>query len=236
MPPYIRQRRLWLCIDSTSVIWCLRGNASNSSQWAFHNCQDAMQTHDVRVQWAPGHTGIEGNEAADKLADLGAMKEDWDTGLVSKPTVSGIRSIFRNLRRDAQCSWWTKCSTKLSVWYKKWGLDYQVKSLPELELPRATLHCLLAIRSSHGDFHWYHTKFQHTDANLFCSCGFCKTPVHLVCCRKTKTAFRYWPQRPFAPPTCLVEGFAYLTCLLAKPTDFAKLLGVTDFYSKICTR
>ena len=82
MPLYIRQCRLWLCIDSTSVIWCLRGNASNSSQWAFHYCQDVMQIHDVRVQWAPGHTGIEGNEAADKLADLGAMKEDWDTCLL----------------------------------------------------------------------------------------------------------------------------------------------------------
>jgi ribonuclease HI len=53
-----------------------------------------MQTHDVRVQWAPGHIGIEGNEVVDKLVDLGAIKEDWDTGLVSKSTVSGIRSIF----------------------------------------------------------------------------------------------------------------------------------------------
>jgi hypothetical protein len=83
--------------------------------------------------------------AADKLADLSAMKEDWDTGLASKPTISRIRSIFRNLRRDARCSWWTKCSTKLSRWYRKWELDYQVKSLPELDLPWATLHRLLAI-------------------------------------------------------------------------------------------
>ena len=53
MPPNIRQRRLWLCIDSTSVIWGLRGEAPSSSQWAFHNCQDAMQTHDVRVRGPP---------------------------------------------------------------------------------------------------------------------------------------------------------------------------------------
>ena len=153
LSPDISQRRIWLCIDSTSVIWCLRGNASDSSQWAFHNCQGVMDTHDIRVRWAPGHTGIEGNEAADKLADLGAIQQ-CDTGLASKPTVSGIRSIFRTLRREAQCSWWAKCSTKLSAQYTKWKLDYWVKPLPELDLPRSTFHRLLAIRSTHGDFSW----------------------------------------------------------------------------------
>ena len=137
---------------------------------------------DVRVRWAPGHTGIEGNEAADKLADLGARQEDWDAGPASEPTVSGILSTFRNLRRDAQRSWWTSCSTKLSRWYRKWGLEYQVKLPPELNLPRGTLHRLLAIRSSHGDFSWYHTKFNHTDAKLVCSCGHPKSPEHLVLC------------------------------------------------------
>ena len=44
------------------------------------------------------------------------------------------------------------------------------------------------------------------------------------------------PARPPSPPTGSPEGFKYLTYLLAKPTDFAKLLGVTEFYSKICTR
>ena len=77
LPPDVRQRRLWMCIDSTSVIRCIHGNALSSSQWAFHNCQDVMQSHDVQVHWAPGHTGIKGNEATDKLADLGAATEEW---------------------------------------------------------------------------------------------------------------------------------------------------------------
>jgi ribonuclease HI len=135
--PAIRHRRIWSCIDSTSVIWCLRGDASSSSQWAFYNYQDAMETHDVRIRWSPGHTGIEGNEAADELANLGAMKPEWDTGLASEPTVSGIRSIFRRLRREARSSWWAKYSANLSKWYKKWELPYQVKPPLELELPRA---------------------------------------------------------------------------------------------------
>lgn len=237
LSPDISQRRIWLCIDSTSVIWCLRGNASDSSQWAFHNCQGVMDTYDIRVRWAPGHTGIEGNEAADKLADLGAIQQ-CDTGLASKPTVSGIRSILRTLRREAQCSWWAKCSTKLSVQYTKWKLDYWVKPLPELDLPRSTLHRLLAIRSTHGDFSWYHRKFNHEDAKLTCSCGRPKDPEHLVRCRKTAQKYAQWPLKPAmcAPPSTPTEAFSFLSTLLGKPEDFSAFLAATEFYSKICTR
>ena len=236
LQPSISQRRIWLCIDSTSVIWCLRGDASNSSQWAFHNCQGVMQTHNVSVKWAPGHTGIEGNEAADKLADLGASTPQWDAGLASEPTVSGIRTVFRQLRREAQCLWWAECSTKLSKWYKNWALTYQVTTPPELELPRSILHRLLAIRSSHGDFEWYHTKFKHTNAKLTCSCGHRKGPIHLVRCRKTAKNYRKWPQKPRFAPTNSTEAINYLSSLMASPTDFEALLETTGFYTRICTR
>lgn len=49
-----------------------------------------MESYDVAVRWSPGHTGIEGNEAADKLADQGAMKPQWDVGTAGQPTASGI--------------------------------------------------------------------------------------------------------------------------------------------------
>ena len=64
-----------------------------------------MQIYDVGVRWAPSHTGIEGNEAADKLANLGAGAELWDAAIALEPTVSGVRSIIRNLRREARYSW-----------------------------------------------------------------------------------------------------------------------------------
>jgi hypothetical protein len=98
-----------------------------------------MQVFDVRIRWSPGHTGIEGNEAANRLADLGTAAP-CDLGMASEPTVSGIRSVARGLQKEAQLSWWAQRSIKLSNGYKKWNLKYRVTPLPELDLPRATLH------------------------------------------------------------------------------------------------
>jgi hypothetical protein len=89
-----------------------------------------MQVFDIRIRWSPGHTGIEGNEATDQLANTGALTPVLgDTDQASQPTVSGIHSVFRELRTAAQHSWWTQRSTKLSRQYKKWNLSYKVKPL-----------------------------------------------------------------------------------------------------------
>ncbi|RAL58040.1 hypothetical protein DID88_009163 [Monilinia fructigena] len=233
MPQEVRSQRLWMCIDSTSVIWCLRANASASSQWAFIACQNAMQVYNIRIKWSPGHTEIEGNEAADRLADTGAHTPDCDPGPASLPTISGIGSIFRDLRSGAQQSWWIKRKAKLSAHYLKWDLTYRVGLPPELDLPRNQLHRLLAIRSAHGDFAWYHNKFRHANALTECSCGAAKAPMHLVHCPRSHKRFKDWPSRPPIPPTSNAEGLRYLTHLLSNPMDFAKFLDVTGCYTHL---
>lgn len=236
LPPEISQQRIWMCIDSTSVIWGVRGDAPISSQWAFLNCHNIMDSHNVGVRWSPGHMGIEGNEAADKLAETGALRISPDTGLCSRPTASGIGSIMRRMTEHARTDWWSARKTKLSKWYKNWTTSYKVRPSKELDLPRQTLHRLLALRSSHGDFAWYHKKFQHEDAKLTCSCGRSKTPDHLVHCAKTQRHFGAWPDKPPSPPTGRAEGIEYLRFLIANPKKFAEFLSVTEFYTRICPR
>jgi len=62
-----------LCADNTAAIWCLRGTASETSQWAFLAFHKAVSewSGNVQVKWSPGHLGIRGNELADGLAKEG---------------------------------------------------------------------------------------------------------------------------------------------------------------------
>lgn len=232
--PESRGQKIWMCIDSTSVIWCMRGNAAESSQWAFHLCQDAMQLHDIGVKWSPGHMGIEGNGEADWLADLAANPDTptWATDTRAlQPTTSGVRSQARMWKRSAAEIWWAQKEPNLSERYKRWELRYKLGPLKELDLPRATLHRLLAARSGHGDFKWYHVKYKHEDAILDCTCGRAKTPSHIVFCRKNRETFASWPLKPASPPKNQTEGQAYLQKLLASPKDFADFLEVTACYT-----
>jgi hypothetical protein len=194
-----------------------------------------METHDVSIKWAPGHSDIEGNEAADKLANLEAAQPSHPTGKAAMPTLSGIKTIARQLLLGTQQMWWLERKRKLSLWYKSWKLDYTPRrSLAELNLPRATLAKLLAIRSRHGDFAWYHRRLNHSNANLTCSCGRDKTPEHLVLCRKTRGAFFRWPLQPLTPPSSQSEGLAYIAELIRIPEAFEAFLQITQYYTKIC--
>ncbi|KAH9876385.1 hypothetical protein J1614_003864 [Plenodomus biglobosus] len=164
----LRFSRAWMCIDNTSVIWCLRGNAPLSSQWAFLACHDAMETYSIQVRWSPGHEGIIGNEEADSLAEAEARNPSPPYGMARHPTTSGIRSVAKTLLNQARQGWWDVRKTKLFGRYNQWKFPYSTStSPPELELSRPTLAKLLAIRTKLGDFAWYHKKINHPDAQSY---------------------------------------------------------------------
>jgi hypothetical protein len=144
-----------------------------------------------------------------------------------------VASYVRNSLAEKRVSC---CRSWYSLRYRIWGLTYTVKPSPELDLPRATLHRLLAFRTGHKDFSWYHQKFHYNDAKLECSCGRPKTPEHLVHC---KTVFRYlynWPLKPKRPPRNEAEGSYYIRQLMKEPQKFLEYLQLPSFYAKVCTR
>ncbi|RAL58021.1 hypothetical protein DID88_009099 [Monilinia fructigena] len=205
---------IWMCIDSTSVIWCMRANASNTSQWAFLECHALIDQFKVGIRWSPGHMGIEGNETADELADAGANEGRMDDDRSAEPTISGIGTTARALADAATSDWWSRCLTGLSASYRKWGLGYSIAEPPELRLPPLIRH-----------------KRHNTDAELNCLCGYAKTPEHLVFCEISQRKFHAWPAKPERPPSRPKEGRRYMSAILAHPKLFEDFLTVTQYFA-----
>ena len=138
----------------------------------------------------------------------------------------------------AQCVQCARCLlTKLSKWYKSWNLDYAPRSSPkELDLLRDVLARMLSIRTRHGDFAWYHRKYNHKDTNPTCLCQQDKTPEHLVLCRKTQGTFSRWPLRPPIPPSGQADSLAYTATLVRDSEAFEAFVRLTQYYTKICPR
>ena len=182
---------------------------------------------------------IEGNEEADTQAKLGAS--DDFTG-ESGPTSAGIRSIGRKLLQLAAHDAWSKAQCRLSAHYRQNGGVFSASSkCPEsLKINRTALGKLLALKTTHGDFTWYHKKYKHDDYQPNCSCGRTKTPQHLVHCVKSRRLFNDWPwpkwmrRRPTTDRPATRN--TYFSLLLRDASLFAQFLEVTDFYRKICPR
>jgi ribonuclease HI len=168
-----------ICLDNLASATRLRGAPSDSSQDAFLEFQALAASHgSTQVRWAPGHTDIPGNEQADKLAKAASSAPDPEG---AQPTLAYLRRIARQKPKEAFETWW---STSAPEQYKGLNLKATTGCPPELSLPRAALHHLLAARSLHGDFAAYHERFDHGDAHLVCSCNRRKAPDHIFYCRR----------------------------------------------------
>ncbi|KAF5498150.1 Gag-Pol polyprotein [Colletotrichum aenigma] len=223
-----------ICIDNTSVIQGIRSNIPDSSQAAFLEIQAAARIHNIQTYWSPGHQGIRGNEEADNLAKEGTTLP-VPRGLL--PTLSGIRRLAKERKQRQHRKWWKREATPR---YTQLGLKATLGCPPELALPRAILHHLLAARSGHGDFEQYHQRFNHTEALLTCSCGEAKEVDHLVYCRKTLVRRQRWPtlhpysrREPLGPMGSLER---YFKGLIIDSEGFQAFISVTDFFQKICPR
>ncbi|KAG6989251.1 putative RNA-directed DNA polymerase from transposon BS [Fusarium oxysporum f. sp. conglutinans] len=216
-------RDIVVCLDNLAAATCLRGTPSDSSQAVFVEFQALAASHGAtQVRWIPGHTDIPGNEQADKLAKAASSLPEPEG---AQPTLAYLRKVARQKPKEAFETWWT---TSVPEQYKRLNLKATIRCPPELSLPRAALHHLLAARSLHGDFAAYHERFNHDDARVTCSCGRRKAPDHVFYCRKVPRRCRI---RLVPSPTAAVN--------LAIGRNFDKYIKLTKssaFFERICTR
>lgn len=217
-----RHKRLFICLDNTSVVDGLNGTPPESSQNIFTRFKELAIRHGpgVTVKWIPGHKDIEGNEAADKLAKDGAMTT---AGAVDLCTVAWARRYLNERKKKDFLDWWeAQDEPRYS------GVNaHAVVSKHLASFKRTTLHRLLAARCGHGDFAAYHERFGHTDSNNYCSCGERKTPQHIFVCGRLRR-HRLLPTR--------TPRAAFSTFLGEESVEWATFVEKTNFFTKICPR
>ncbi|KAM9873607.1 hypothetical protein VDGL01_12316 [Verticillium dahliae] len=211
-----------VCLDNTSVIWCLNGTPPVTSQEAILDFRAYVRKHHIPIdcRWSPGHMNIMGNEMADQLAKRGASKRPH---FDPQPTFSHVRRLLRKEHRQAYEQWWLH---NMPTGYAGLKLEAPLKPTAEIEtLTRRELHWVIAARTGHGDFEKHHRRFNHEDAKMTCSCGAYKTPAHPLFCRKANKN----------PPWLGHNQYVDAMLGLGWPS-FVKQINHSSFFDTTCTR
>lgn len=248
-----------LCVDNTATIWSSQKDAPNTSQWVFIAIHEIMDKYEVSVRWSPGHMGIDGNELADKHADLAVKKGPLDPE--STPTAAGIKAKAREAVRSITRAWKADRQKTLPIAYTAFRIPYNPGTCPiALKLPRRVLGWYVSALSTHGDYQWYHKKLRHADAELHCICSsvsrglYFKSPEHMIHCEVARSTSGSWPRptvstesptgKPWGEGTWAYrmtnmdftqesDRNVYSEWLMANPTAFQLWCEATGYFSRI---
>ena len=192
--------------------------------WARRERAPHVLEGEIKVWWTPGHAGLKGNEEADRLAKLGAALIPSSP---LPPTASHLRRERRALFTKDSRKWW-KDNAPLA--YQNLGVQWQGKP-KELMLARPVLGKLVQHRTGHGDFGQYHRRWNHPDAEISCSCGREKTPVHFFFCKKIR---RRVPPDPWLQKAGVRGTVDWVLGTAEGATRWAEVMHQTSFFQDIC--
>ena len=168
----------------------------------------------LTLQWIPGHIGIQGNEAADKLAREGASKEQPDNPLDMQTT----KQILRNNSKEEWMNRWATGTTGRSV-YKEMSNPKKNDSINQL--CRANQSTIFQWRTTHTrvNFHLNRLNPEHAPHCRNCNAPY-ETVKHILLeCTKLQLL-----RKQYLPPQPSIQNTLYGTCSQMNQTcRFVKL-------------
>lgn len=173
--------KIYVLLDNQSGVGALQSGKISSYIRLTRKFLASAGKAEAIVRWMPGHSGIGGDEEADREARAALQMLPAPCDQLRYTTLAYLRRLMQRRRQELIDEWW---STACPARYRDLDLQVRRRKPPELALPHRLLHNLLAARSGHGDFAAYHRRSQHDNTNLLFVCGQEKSPTHFIRCRR----------------------------------------------------
>ncbi|XP_039309918.1 uncharacterized protein LOC120358740 [Solenopsis invicta] len=178
--------RVRICSDSQAAIKALEAPIYTSRLvWDCRNALEKLaKDKEVIVTWVPGHSGIEGNVEADRLARAASRMEVFGPGPVLGVPFCLGRKRLRAWLRNEQLEFWknelrTKCrqAGALLGETSNEGIVQDIRSLS-----RRDARLLVQILTGHGALNYHMHRLGRSDTAECRACGEKEeTSLHILC-------------------------------------------------------
>lgn len=179
--------KTFVLLDNQVAVGALKtGNSSSclGKTCVFH---DVAKNENAEVRWVPGHSKINENEEADAVARVTLQSLPHNNINPEYISLVYLRRLMHNRSQESVDNWWSNARPSR---YQDLDLLMRRRKPPELALSRRLLYRLIAARTGHGDFAFYHRRFKHNDVILDCEFGLETSPTHFIRCRKLALLMR----------------------------------------------